>query len=339
MYRIKIAQIGTSEYSHGCEVFERLKNDTKNFELVGYAFPEKEDEKFFDFISAFDNVPRMTVEEILNNPEIEAVSIETEEIYLAKYALMAAKANKHIHLEKPGAMSLNDFEELISIMKKTGKVLHMGYMYRYNPYISKLIETIDRGELGEIISVEAQMSCIYDDKQRKWLNTFPNGGMLFFLGCHLIDFVYRIQGTPKNVIPFIKNTRIGNISAPDYGLVVMEYDRGVSFIKTTAVERGGFLRRQLIVTGSKKTVQIQPLEVHSGEGYPLMYVEKQECDSEIWGEEGKRARSNVFHRYDSMMSSFAAYVCGEIKNPYTLEYELELYKLITSCCNINQNGK
>ncbi len=47
----------------------------------------------------FEGYQRMTVEEILNNPEIEAVAIETEEIYLTKYVQMAAEHGKHIHME------------------------------------------------------------------------------------------------------------------------------------------------------------------------------------------------------------------------------------------------
>ena len=100
------------------------------FEVIGYCFPENEKEKFPNKILTFENSREITLEEILNNPEIEAVAIETEESYLTKYALLAAKHNKHIHMEKPGGLSLKDFTELIEIQKKNNKVFHMGYMYR-----------------------------------------------------------------------------------------------------------------------------------------------------------------------------------------------------------------
>lgn len=63
---------------------------------------------------------------------------------------MAADHNKHIHMEKPGGVELADFERLIPIMKKTGKVFHTGYMYRYNPYIKKIMQRVKNGELGRI---------------------------------------------------------------------------------------------------------------------------------------------------------------------------------------------
>ena len=43
--------------------------------------------------------------------------METDEIYCTKYALLAAKAGKHIHMEKPGGLELADFEELIATVK------------------------------------------------------------------------------------------------------------------------------------------------------------------------------------------------------------------------------
>ena len=170
MRRIRVAQIGTSRYSHGNDIFKAMKNNPDIFEVVGYAFPENEREKFHDRIQCFNGYPEMTVEEILADKTIDAVAIESEEIYLTKYALMAAKAGKHIHMEKPGGLSLQDFEELIATVKKNGTVFHTGYMYRYNPTIKSVIDRARAGELGDIISVEAQMSGWRGEEQTSWLS-------------------------------------------------------------------------------------------------------------------------------------------------------------------------
>ena len=92
MRKIKIAQIGTSRNSHGNQIWTSLLKQNDIFEVVGYAFPEEERKKFPTRVDAFDGYREMTVEEILSDPEIEAVAVETEEIYLTKYALMVAKA-------------------------------------------------------------------------------------------------------------------------------------------------------------------------------------------------------------------------------------------------------
>ena len=109
MKRVKVAQIGISENSHGSPIWTTMKKLPALFELVGYALPEGEREKFPAQVKVFEGYTEMTVEEILADPEIEAVTVETEEIYLTKYALMVARAGKHLHMEKPGGTNLSDF--------------------------------------------------------------------------------------------------------------------------------------------------------------------------------------------------------------------------------------
>lgn len=328
MRKIRVAQIGISANSHGWEIFKSIEKQSDIFEFVGYTLPENECEKFPIQVKDLEVHREMTLEEILADQSIEAVAIETEEIYLTKYALLAAKAGKHIHMEKPGGINLSDFEELISIMKKTGKIFHTGYMYRYNPYVKELLSKIKDGELGEIISVEAQMNCPHTETLRQWLQAFP-GGMMFFLGCHLVDLVLQIKGVPEKIFPFNKCTGIDGVTATDYGMAVFEYKNGISFVKTNACEIGGFLRRQLVVTGTKGTVELKPFEICVDGG---QHTDKTEYFDKNWYVPGVTSRSMLYDRYDEMMASFASMVSGEKENPYTLDYEMTLYKTILKAC-------
>ena len=325
--KIKIAQIGTSQNSHGNLIWKSLLKQTDVFDVVGYAFPENEREKFPKKVTAFDGYREMTVEEILSDPEIEAVAIETEEIYLTKYAQMAATAGKHIHMEKPGGTDLRAFEELVATLKAKSLVFSTGYMYRFNPKIQEALAKIKNGELGEIYSVEAQMNCIHTNQVRQWLHAFPSG-MLFFLGCHLIDLIYQIQGEPEEVIPLSTSTGFDGISAMDYGMVAFKYKNGVSFAKACDAERGGFLRRQIVICGEKGTIEIKPLEAPGDGGQYTVF-------NETYGTERYKAwdtsKSEVYDRYDGMMRNFAEMVRGK-KNPYSYDYELGLYKLILKSC-------
>ena len=207
----------------------------------------------------------MTLDEILNDPTIDAVTVETEEKYLTKYAYLAALKNKHIHMEKPGGTNLDEFEKLTNTIKDKGIVFHICYMYRYNPVISRIIKEAQNGKYGEVISVDAQMNCLHPASTRRWLKEF-NGGMMFFLGCHLVDLVLRIKGTPDNIIPLNKCTGINGVNSEDFGMAVLEYKTGVSVIKTCAVEVGGYVRRNIVITGSEKTVKIRPLEMYAKTG-------------------------------------------------------------------------
>ena len=331
MQKIKIAQIGVNSFSHSGEIFDALKKQSDMFEIAGYVLPENERERLPYKMPVLEGYKELTLQEVLNDKEIEAVTIETDEVYLTKYALLAAKAGKHIHMEKPGGIDLADFEELISVMRKTGKVFHTGYMYRYNPYIKELLSQIENGDLGEIISVEAQMNCTHPAETRQWLECLP-GGMMFYLGCHLVDLIFKIQGAPERVMPLNKCSGIDGVTSKDFGMVVFEYKNGASFAKTTAVELGGFERRQLVVNGTKATVELKPLEWYYDK---VIKTGRNTSTSTVWGDAGKKESSEPFDRYHDMIHSFALYVKGEKENPYTLDYELELYKLLLNACAEN----
>ena len=330
MKKVRIAQIGINRYSHATGIFPTLKKLKDDYEIAGYVLVENEEELFPDLIDRYNGYPRLTLEEVLEDPTIVAVTIETEEIHLTKYALLAAQHGKHIHMEKPGSQSLADFEKLIETVRESGKVFHIGYMYRYNPMIAELQEQIRGGELGKIISVDAEMSCLHEKALREWLGVMK-GGILYFLGCHLIDLVYRIQGEPLEVIPLSRSTELDGVKSEDFGFAVMTYQNGVSTVKAIDVEKGGFIRRQLVVVGSEKTVEIRPLEEF---GEKLLYTTRTDYATNGWDDGGIPYSSELFDRYKGMMSAFASYVRGEKKNPYTLDYELNLFRIILKACGV-----
>ena len=333
MRRIRIAQIGTSVNSHGNQIWKSLNKQSDIFEVVGYAFPENEREKFPKQAEAFQGYREMTVEEILSDPTIEAVAVETEEKFLTRYATMVVRAGKHLHMEKPGSASLADFEAMINLVKERGTVFHTGYMYRYNPVVIDLLEQIRRGELGEIISVEAQMNCYHKEEIRRWLEGYE-GGMMFFLGCHLVDLILQIQGEPKAVIPFNRRTGTDGTRAVDFGMALFDYGDRVSFAKTVDVEIGGYSRRQLVVTGTKKTVEIKPMERNAGLGNGMQFTGVTEYSNVAWGDNGVYTECEPNDRYDAMIASFGAMVRGEKKNPWDCDYELMLYKTVLKACGI-----
>ncbi|MBP3361043.1 MAG: Gfo/Idh/MocA family oxidoreductase [Clostridia bacterium] len=339
MKKIKIAQIGTG-HDHAIAAIQTLKLQSDIYDLVGYAVVSGDEDMYEAKKSLYDGLKKMTVDEILNYPGLDAVAVETEDRRLTEYAIKAAEKGLHIHMDKPGSESDEDFDRLIDLVKQKSLVFHTGYMYRYNPAVLKLKGDIKAGKLGEIYAVEAQMNCIHPVSKRQWLGNYP-GGMLYFLGCHLIDLVYGILGSPEEVIPLSTSIGTDGVAADDFGMAVFKYKNGVSFVKSTAVEIGGFERRQLVVCGTKGTVELKPLEWPGDElpGViaPLMTGVAEAFDNKInetsgWSVKGEHYLSPAYGRYDAMFRAFAAYVNGEKENPYTYEYEKELHKLILKAC-------
>ena len=266
-------------------------------------------------------------------PDLDAVAIEVSEKNLSKYALMAAERGLHIHMDKPGGTELDDFRRLIEVVRSNGTVLHTGYMYRYNPAFIEILEKIRRGDIGEVYSVDAQMSCYSPINTRKWLGELP-GGNMFNLGCHLVDMVLRIQGLPEEVIPLNASTGIDGINTTDFGMAALRYKNGVSTVKTCAVERGGFCRRQFVVYGSKGTLELRPIERDATDKHDdsKLCTDIYETYSDEWVTVPSVHTTGVYHRYDSMMAAFAEFVRGERKNPYSLDYELKLYETLLKAC-------
>ncbi len=322
-----MVQIGAM-HDHAALIMETLKKLPEVFEVVAYAIPKDEVNVQPESYSGVSKVP---IDEILNLPNIDAAIIETSEKNLTKYALMAAEKELHIHMDKPGGMELSEFEKLINSVKQKDLVFHLGYMYRYNSAVIDLMKDLESGKLGEIYSVEAQMNCMHTVDKRKWLSSMPSG-MLFFLGCHLIDLIYRIQGEPQEIIPLSCATGIDGVEAKDYGMVALKYKNGISFAKSSAIEPCGFMRRQLVVTGSKGTVQLLPFEAYAVDGKVYTGVRKACTDIESWVNDGEKYNTEPHDRYEKMMVSFAEYINGVKQNPYSYDYELNLYKLILKCC-------
>lgn len=341
MRKIRIAQIGINRHSHAPEIFDTLKKRSDLFDIAGYTLVEDERQTCAEKLWHFDGYPELTLDEILNDSSIEAVTVETDEIHLNRYAQLAAQHGKHIHMEKPGSQNLAEFERLIELVRKSGKVFHIGYMYRYNPFVSDAIQRAKAGEFGTVYSVEAHMSRLDTMETRQWFGSFQ-GGMMFYLGCHLIDLVLQIQGMPEEVIPLNTATGIDGVNTEDFGFAVLRYPHGVSVVRMGGTEVGGFQRRHLVIGGSRRTVEICPLEVSIRDtSNPYLNYAKR-CERYL-NEDGKlqirNEQSEPFQRYEDMLAAFAAMVRGEKENPYSLEYELSLFRVLLQACGIREENK
>ena len=329
MKPVRIAQIGL-EHDHGHQTLQSLCKLTDCFEVVGLWEPD---------MQKWKGVPQGTrncsLEELLHMPDLEAVTIETSELQATSYAQAFAERGIAVHLDKPGSPDLNGFRKLIATVQQKDIPFHMGYMYRYNPLVKQTLDMAKSGELGKIFSVEAQMSVRHFPQKRQWLSRFP-GGMMFFLGCHLIDLVLQFQGTPESVLPLNLCTGIDGVTAQDYGFALLRYPDGISFVKTCASEYNGFDRRQLVVCGSKGTVEIRPWEILQGQGDGMklskgkMTLAKEKPND--WVDGSVPMTAPPYDRYAEMMRSFARQIRRLEVNPYTPDYEQKLFETLLRCC-------
>ena len=200
MKKIKLGQIGIG-HNHGSAKMEAARKLPELFEIVGYA---EENEQWVEKRGAdpaYKGIARMSVWEIIEKSD--AILVESDVWNLSKYAKMCIDAGRHIHMDKPYGGSLEEYKELLNGAKAKELVVQLGYMYRYNPAVLKCFEHVKNGDLGEIYSINAEMSTYHTAEYKKWLTNF-GGGIMYILGSHLVDLIVYLMGEPKKVTSYLK---------------------------------------------------------------------------------------------------------------------------------------
>mgnify|MGYP001456777451 CR=1 FL=1 len=172
MAKIKIGQIGIG-HNHAEGKMNAVRNFPDLFEVVGIAETDGSWVKERGKLEVYNGIPWMT----------PAVLVETDVWDLVPTAQKCIDAGVHIHMDKPAGENIAEYEKLLSDAKDKNLIVQLGYMYRYNPAIKRCIEAVKNGELGEIFSINAEMSTQHTLQYRQWLNHFQ-GGTMYIFGCH-----------------------------------------------------------------------------------------------------------------------------------------------------------
>lgn len=127
---------------------------------------------------------------IFSDPQIDAVIISTLNSSLAPLALAAIAGGKHVLVEKPGAISAREVDELLAAAATAGVCVRVGFNHRYHPALQKAHELFDSGALGPMMFIRGRYGhggrVGYD---REWRSDpkLSGGGELMDQGVHLID--------------------------------------------------------------------------------------------------------------------------------------------------------
>ncbi|MBS4198226.1 Gfo/Idh/MocA family oxidoreductase [Bacillus sp. FJAT-49732] len=136
--------------------------------------------------------------DLMNDPEVDAVSICTWNNTHAEIATAAVNSGKHVLVEKPMTTNVEKALKLEEAVKNSGKKLQVGFVRRYASNTQVLKKFIDNDDLGEIYFTKA--TCIrrlgnpggwFSDVERS------GGGPLIDIGVHVIDVLWYLMGRPK----------------------------------------------------------------------------------------------------------------------------------------------
>jgi predicted dehydrogenase len=137
------------------------------------------------------------IDKIINNPEINAIFICTPNYLNKPLTVQALEAGKHVFCEKPPAFNSREVEEIISVEKKSGKILMYGFNHRHHESIRYMRKLIDSKEFGKVLWMRGRYGKSVDKfffdtwRARKKL---AGGGILLDQGIHMLDLFIMLGG-------------------------------------------------------------------------------------------------------------------------------------------------
>ncbi len=326
MKRLKLGQIGIG-HNHGEAKMLAARKFPELFEIVGYAEESEQWIRDRGRLRGYEGLQRLTVRDIIDRCDV--ILVETDVWDLTKYGKMCIDAGKHIHMDKPASGTLEEWKALLDSARAQSLVVQLGYMYRYNPAILRALEHIKNGDLGEIYSINAEMSTYHSVGYKKWLTNFE-GGIMYILGSHLVDLIVYILGEPDRITSFMKHTGLHGVDFEDNDLAVLEYEKALARVFVSSVEVNGWGRRSFMVSGSKGTVDIEPIENDCKMTYSDLSIADRCYEDRRIFEDIKDIPKDC--RYDTMMQDLYAYITGEKKNPFTYDHDYTVQKILCEIC-------
>lgn len=266
--------------------------------------------------AAYPNVVSYdSVEELIAEPSIELVVVNTPNYTHYDFALKALKANKHVLIEKPFTVTSEEAKHLFALAKKRGLQLLSYQNRRFDSDFLSVKEVVESGKLGELVEVHLRF-----DRYRHEIGTkvaketkVPGSGILYDLGPHLVDAAIALFGMPdswrKSQGQFRPNSEVD-----DFAQLQFTYPSGLNVFLTMSMlvadvqpsfvlhgTKGSFVKQRADVQEQQLAAGLSPLDSTYGK-------EKQEhagCLTTM-GEDGSRNVESIAASPSSYMSLFDA---------------------------------
>jgi scyllo-inositol 2-dehydrogenase (NADP+) len=179
-------------------------------------------------------------EEILNDPEVELIIVNTPDYLHFDMASQAIKAGKHIVVEKPFTKTSNEARELIALAKKNGVIMTVYQSRRLDNGFRTLQKIVKEKLLGRLVEYEAHY-----DRYRNYIQEGSwkedgdeRTGVLFNLGSHIVDQALVLFGIPNAVTAHLNIVRTG-------GRTTDNFDIRLHYKQFNAILRSSYLVREM----------------------------------------------------------------------------------------------
>ena len=233
------------------------------------------------------HVPRWytSAQELIDDPDVNAVYIATPPSSHATYAIMAMKAGKPVYVEKPLCASYEDCARINRVSEETGIPCFVAYYRRYLPYFQKVKDIVDQQVIGRTINVQVRFAVPPRELDYANVENLPwrlqpdiaGGGYFYDLAPHQLDLLQHIYGVIIEARG-IKANRGGLYEAEDSISACFEFENGVPGSGSWCFVAHESAREDRIeIIGDKGSVSFsvfdyQPIRLHTSEGEQLITV-------------------------------------------------------------------
>ena len=336
MKKIKIAQYGVC-HPHAPGNMAALRRLSDDFEVVGYyneSAVAKTPHRFTGDLKPYEGLPSLTEEELLGYPGLEAVVVETPTNELVPSAIKCMERGLAIHTDKPGGEDYALYRRLLDGCRAKRLPCQIGFMFRDNPAFQFALRAIRGGLLGGVFSIEADMDHNYGGEayQTDYIGKFP-GGIMYILGCHLIDFTVAALGRPRTVTPFLKSAPGDPEGIRNFCMAVLEYPHALAVLRACSRSAEPTSGRSMRIAGTNGVLRFSPVERYDGKPVEVSLTLAKGAGEFPAGSHTLRFPPQT-DRYIEQLRLFAKVLRGEAEDPYTYDHDDLVHQVILAASGL-----
>lgn len=212
------------------------------------------------YVEDYEAQPYEDLDEMLKNDQINVVNICTPSGFHASLAVKCANAKKHIVIEKPIALTLEDTDDIIEACKENDVKLSVVHPNRFRPVMIELKKAMADEKFGKLSHANATVRWNRNDEyyqQAAWRGTKAlDGGVLMNQAIHSLDLLIWLMGDVDEVYSMAA-TRLRNIETEDVSTGVVKFKNGaLGVIEAATTIYPKNLEETISVFGEKGTVKV-----------------------------------------------------------------------------------
>ncbi len=227
--------------NYGAEIAAICDCDEDNLRFAGERYGIPEEKWVTDYM------------DIVNNKDINVVSVAIPDQQHKKVACDLLRAGKHVLCEKPLALTREDIEEIVKVADESNCKFMVGQICRYTPAFEKAKEIIESGTIGEIYFVESEYAHDYMKIVDNWRADPKRHGVIGG-GCHAVDLLRWLAGDPLEVFAYGTHKLLPQVPYDGATIAIMKFDDNVAgkVFVSTGCKRDYTMRT--LVYGTKGTL-------------------------------------------------------------------------------------